>query len=429
MSQNSKLIDRRDAAVAKGVGHIHKIFAARADNAEVWDVDGKRYIDFAGGIAVMNTGHRHPKIVAAVSRQLESFTHTCFHVMPYEPYVSLAERLNALVPTRTSNKTALFNSGAEAVENAVKIARAYTGRSAVIAFDGAFHGRTMMTMGLTGKVVPYKSQFGPFPNDIYRAPFPNALHGVSTDDSINGLKKLFKTDVDPQRVAAIIIEPVQGEGGFYVAPAKFLHQLRALCDEHGILLIADEIQTGFGRTGKMFAIEHSGVIPDLTTLAKSLAGGLPLSAVVGRADIMDAVTPGGLGGTYGGNPLACAAALAVLDAFEEEKLVERGAALGKRLQHRLQDLAKKASCIGEVRGLGPMVAIELFNDDEHREPAPETTSAIVANAAERGLILLSCGVHANVIRILVPITASDAIVDEGLDILENVMESLTAEVA
>ena len=429
MSQNSKLIERRDAAVAMGVSNIHKRFAARAENAEVWDVDGNRYIDFAGGIAVVNTGHRHPKVVAAVSKQLESFTHTCFHVMPYESYVALCERLNALVPTRKANKTALFNSGAEAVENAVKIARAYTGRSAIIAFDGAFHGRTSMTMGLTGKVVPYKSGFGPFPGDIYRAPFPNALHGVSVDDAINGLKKLFKTDVDAQRVAAIIVEPVQGEGGFYVAPAKFLQQLRAICDEHGILLIADEIQTGFGRTGKMFAIEHSGVIPDLTTLAKSLAGGLPLSALVGRADIMDAVAPGGLGGTYGGNPLACAAALAVLDAFEEENLLERSAALGKRMQRRLKALAEKAPCIGEVRGLGPMIAIELFNEEERREPASDLTAAIVAKAAEQGLILLSCGIYANVIRILVPITASDAIVDEGLGILENAMESLTAEVA
>jgi len=429
MSQNSKLIERRDAAVAQGVSNIHKRFAARAENAEVWDVDGNRYIDFAGGIAVVNTGHRHPKVVAAVSKQLESFTHTCFHVMPYESYVALCERLNALVPARQANKTALFNSGAEAVENAVKIARAYTGRSAVIAFDGAFHGRTSMTMGLTGKVVPYKSGFGPFPGDIYRAPFPNALHGVSVDDSIDGLKKLFKMDVDAQRVAAVIVEPVQGEGGFYVAPPKFLQELRAICDEHGILLIADEIQTGFGRTGKMFAIEHSGVIPDLTTLAKSLAGGLPLSALVGRADIMDAVAPGGLGGTYGGNPLACAAAHAVLDAFEEENLLERSVALGKRMQRRLKALAEKAPCIGEVRGLGPMIAIELFNDEERREPAVDMTAAIVAKAAEQGLILLSCGVYANVIRILVPITASDAIVDEGLGILENAMESLTAEVA
>ena len=311
----------------------------------------------------------------------------------------------------------------------MKIARAYTGRSAVIAFDGAFHGRTMMAMGLTGKIVPYKAGFGPFPGDIYRAPFPNPLHGISINDSLNGLKQLFKSDVEAQRVAAIIVEPVQGEGGFYVAPAEFLEKLRALCDEHGILLIADEIQTGFGRTGKMFAIEHSGVTPDLMTLAKSLAGGLPLSAVVGRSDIMDGVAPGGLGGTYGGNPLACAAALAVLDAFEEEKLVARSAALGKRLTRRLRQLAESTPCIGDVRGLGPMVAIELFRDEERREPDPVTTAAIVARAAEQGLILLSCGVYANVIRILVPITASDAIVDEGLDILANAMESLMAEAA
>lgn len=429
MSHNSDLIARTDAAVARGVANIHKIFADRADNAEVWDVDGKRYIDFAGGIAVMNTGHRHPKIIAAVSKQLERFTHTCFHVMPYEPYVELAERLNALVPGKQAMKTALFNSGAEAVENAVKIARAHTGRSAVIAFDGAFHGRTMMAMGLTGKIVPYKAGFGPFPGDIYRAPFPNPLHGVSIDDSLNGLKQLFKSDVEAQRVAAVIVEPVQGEGGFYIAPPEFLKKLRALCDEHGILLIADEIQTGFGRTGKMFAIEHSGVTADLMTLAKSLAGGLPLSAVVGRAEIMDAVAPGGLGGTYGGNPLACAAALAVLDAFEQENLVARSAALGKRLTQRLRQLAESTPCIGDVRGLGPMVAIELFKDKERRNPDPETTAAIVARAADRGLILLSCGVYGNVIRILVPITASEAIVDEGLDILENAMESLAVAAA
>lgn len=429
MSNNSKLIARRNEAVARGVGNIHQRYAERAENAEVWDVDGKRYIDFAGGIAVMNTGHLHPKVVAAVNEQLKRFTHTCFHVLPYEPYVALAERLNALAPGRFAKKTVLLNSGAEAVENAIKIARAFTGRSAIIAFDGAFHGRTMLTMGLTGKVFPYKVGFGPFPGDIYRAPFPNALHGTSVEDALKGLEKLFKTDVHAERVAAIIVEPVQGEGGFYIAPTEFMRALRALCDKHGILLIADEIQTGFGRTGKMFAVEHSGVVPDLMTLAKSLAGGLPLSAVVGRADVMDAVAPGGLGGTYGGNPLACAAALAVLDAFEEENLIERSAALGERLMKRLTRLAEAIPGIGEVRGLGPMVAMELFKDKGRQEPDAETTSAIVAAAAERGLILLSCGIHANVIRILVPITASDAIVDEGLDILDNAMRSLTAEAA
>ena len=428
MSGNSDMRARRDAAIARGAANIHQIYADRAENAEVWDVDGKRYIDFAGGIAVMNSGHRHPKVTAAVAKQLERFTHTCFHVLPYEPYVALAERLNALVPGDHEKKTVLLNSGAEAVENAVKIARAYTGRSAVIAFDGAFHGRTMMAMGLTGKVVPYKAGFGPFPGDIYRAPFPNRLHGVSVDDAIGALRKLFKMDVEAERVAAIIVEPVQGEGGFYIAPPEFLRELREICDEHGILLIADEIQTGIGRTGRMFAVEHSDVVPDMMTLAKSLAGGLPLSAVVGRADIMDAVPPGGLGGTYGGNPLACAAAIAVLDAFEEERLVERSAALGKRITDRLRRLADSATCIGDVRGLGPMVAVELFKDEARRVPDPDLTSAIVARAAEQGLILLSCGIYGNVIRILVPITAEDAIVDEGLDILEKTLESLSAEV-
>ena len=429
MSENSKLIARRNDAVAKGAANIHQIYADRAENAEVWDVDGKRYIDFAGGIAVMNSGHLHPKVVAAVEKQLERFTHTCFHVMPYEPYVALAERLNAMVPGKGAKKTVLLNSGAEAVENAIKIARAYTGRTAVIAFDGAFHGRTMMTMGLTGKVVPYKAGFGPFPGDIYRAPFPNELHGVSVEDALAGLKKLFKTDVEARRVAAVIIEPVQGEGGFYVAPAEFMRALRAICDEHEILLIADEIQTGIGRTGKMFAVEHSGVVPDIMTLAKSLAAGMPLSAVVGRAEVMDAVPPGGLGGTYGGNPLACAAALAVLDAFEEEGLVERSAAVGERLTKRLKRFADRCPGIGDVRGLGPMVAIELFKDAAHREPDAEATARVVAKAAENGLILLSCGIYANVIRILVPVTASDAVIDEGLDILEGAMAPLAAKAA
>lgn len=429
MSSNAELVTRRNKAVPRGVANIHRLFADRAENAEVWDVEGKRYIDFAGGIAVLNTGHRHPKVLRSVEQQLARFTHTCFHVMPYEPYVRLAERLNELTPGEHSKKTALFSAGAEAVENAVKIARAYTGRPAVIAFNGGFHGRTMMAMGLTGKVVPYKSGFGPFPADIYHAPFPTALHGISVDDSLRALKDLFKADVEAQRVGAIIVEPVQGEGGFYIAPPEFLRKLRSVCDEHDILLIADEIQTGIGRTGKMFAIEHSGVTPDIMTLAKSLAGGFPLSAVVGRSDIMDAVAPGGLGGTYGGNPIACAAALAVLDAFEEERLLERSVTLGERMVTRLEELSERVPSIGEIRALGPMVAIELFEDEERTKPAAALTASILVKAAEHGLILLSCGVYGNVIRILVPITASDAIVDEGLDILEQAVEALTAEVA
>src|SRR5262245_29532481 len=329
MTSNTELHARRQQAVASGVASIHaRIFPARAQNAEVWDVEGKRYIDFAGGIAVLNTGHRHSQVIAAVREQLERFSHTAFQVLPYEPYVALAERLNELAPGDAPKKTLLLTTGAEAIENAVKVARAYTKRPGVIAFGGAFHGRTLFALGLTGKVEPYKTGFGPFPGEIYHVPFPNPLHGVTIEDSLHALEALFKADVEPARVAAIVIEPVQGEGGFYIAPPEFLRALRRLCDQHGIVFIADEIQTGIARTGKIFAIEHAGVVPDLIVLAKSLAGGFPLSAIVGRADIMDAVGPGGLGGTYGGNPLCCAAALAVLDVIEEERLLERATRLG-----------------------------------------------------------------------------------------------------
>lgn len=427
MTTNKDLLARRNAAVARGVGNMHNLFAERADNAEVWDVEGNRYIDFAGGIAVLNTGHRHPKIMQAVAAQMEHYTHTCFQVMPYEPYVALAERLNALAPGDDAKKTLFLTTGAEAVENAVKIARAYTRRSAIIAFSGGYHGRTIMTLGLTGKVQPYKLGFGPFPAEIFHAPFPHALQGVTVDQSLVAVEELFKTEVEPQRVAAIIIEPVQGEGGFYITPNEFLQGLRRICDQHGILLIADEIQTGFGRTGTLFAMEHSGVVPDLTTIAKSLAGGFPLSAVIGRAEVMDAVGPGGLGGTYAGNPLACAAALAVLDIFEEEGLLERSRNLGEQLRARLNEMAAKFSCIGEVRGLGAMVAIELFKDGERRQPDSDLTKALVAQAAEQGLILLSCGINGNVVRILVPLTASPEIVDEGLDIIERSLEELVGE--
>ena len=427
MSSNSDLHARRERAVARGVANMHNLYADRAENAEVWDVDGRRYIDFAGGIGVLNTGHRHPKVMAAVQAQMERFTHTCFQVMPYEPYVELAERLNGLAPGDAPKKTLFLTTGAEAVENAVKIARAHTGRAAVIAFNGGYHGRTMMTLGLTGKVAPYKLGFGPFPAEIYHAPFPIALHGITVEQSLAALHNIFKCDVEPGRVAAIIVEPVQGEGGFYVAPFEFLQQLRALCDQHGILLIADEVQAGAARTGKVFAMEHSGVVPDLITLAKSIAGGFPISAVVGRADIMDSVAPGGLGGTYAGSPLACAAALAVLDVFEEEGILERSLKLGEHLMARLADMAARMPCIGDVRGLGAMVAIELFRDEGgQRVPDAGLAKSLVALAAERGLILLSCGVYGNTIRVLVPITAADELVDEGLDIIEGCLQTLTA---
>ncbi|PQA77918.1 4-aminobutyrate--2-oxoglutarate transaminase [Rhodoferax sp. TS-BS-61-7] len=415
---NATLMARRRAAIPRGVGQSHEVFITKGENAEVWDVEGRRYIDFAGGIAVLNTGHRHPEIIAAVKDQLDHYTHTCFQVLAYEPYVELAERINALAPGNFDKKTFFLSSGAEAVENAVKIARAYTKRAGVIAFTSGYHGRTMMTLGLTGKVAPYKVGFGPFPGDIFHAQFPNALHGVSVDDAMASLETIFKNDIEASRVAAIIVEPVQGEGGFNVAPFDFLQRLRALCDQHGILLIADEIQTGAGRTGTWFAIEQSGVAPDLITMAKSMAGGFPISAVVGRAEVMDAPAPGGLGGTYAGSPLGCAAALAVLQIFEKEQLLQRSQALGQRITSRLQTLATTQPAIADVRGLGAMVAMELCKNGDVHQPDADLTKRLCAEATKQGLILLSCGTYGNVVRILVPLTASDAIVDKGLDMLE-----------
>jgi len=416
MTKSTDLKARKTAAVANGVG-TRGIYVAKAENAEVWDVDGKRYIDFAAGIAVLNTGHRHPTVMAAVARQAEAFTHTCFHVTPYESYVALAERLNALTPGNFPKKTLFLNSGAEAVENAIKIARYHTKRSAVIAFSGGFHGRTHMTMALTGKVMPYKRGFGPFPAEVYHAEFPQPYRGITTDRALADLDRLFHGDVDPKSVAAIIIEPVQGEGGFNVAPTDFLRALRKLCDEHDIVLIADEVQGGIARTGKMFSIEHAGVVPDLVTMAKGLGGGFPLSAVTGRASIMDAAHPGGLGGTYGGNPICIAAAHAVLDVIEAEGLCARAAHVGQQMRTHLEALARKAPCIGDVRGLGAMVAFELVKDPKTKEPDAELTAAILAHAEKRGLILLSCGTSANVVRLLAPLTIPDAVLSEGLAIL------------
>jgi 4-aminobutyrate aminotransferase/4-aminobutyrate aminotransferase/(S)-3-amino-2-methylpropionate transaminase len=391
----------------------------KAENSELWDADGRRYIDFAAGIAVLNTGHRHPRVMAAVADQAQAFTHTCFHVTPYESYIRLAERLNAAVPGDFPKKTLFLNSGAEAVENAIKIARYYTKRSAVIAFSGGFHGRTHMTMALTGKVMPYKRGFGPFPAEVYHAEFPQPYRGITTDQALADLDRLFHGDVDPKSVAAIIIEPVQGEGGFNVAPTDFLRALRKLCDEHGIVLIADEVQGGIARTGKMFSIEHAGVVPDLVTMAKGLGGGFPLSAVTGRAAIMDAAHPGGLGGTYGGNPICIAAAHAVLDVIESEDLCAKATHVGQRMRTHLEALARKLPCIGDVRGLGAMVAFELVKDPKTREPDPELTAAILAHAEQRGLILLSCGTSANVVRLLAPLTIPDTVLSEGLRILSE----------
>jgi 4-aminobutyrate aminotransferase / (S)-3-amino-2-methylpropionate transaminase / 5-aminovalerate transaminase len=422
--KNSILMTRRQAAIPRGVGYSHEVFIARGENAEVWDVEGNRYVDFAGGIAVLNTGHRHPAIIAAVKAQLDLYTHTCFQVLAYEPYVELAERISAKAPGDFPKKTMFLTTGSEAVENAIKIARAYTKRTAVIAFTSGYHGRTLLTLGLTGKVAPYKTGFGPFPAEIFHAKFPSTLHGVSVNESLSSVESIFKNDVEASRVAAIIVEPVQGEGGFNIAPPEFLQRLRALCDQHGILLIADEIQTGAGRTGTWFAVEQSGVAPDMITMAKSMAGGFPISAVVGRAEVMDAPAPGGLGGTYAGSPMSCAAALAVLDVFEKENLLERSKQLGARLISRLKTIASNSQCISDVRGMGAMVAFELCKNGDLHHPDADMAKRLCAEATKRGLILLSCGTYGNVIRILVPLTASDAIVDEGLAIIESCLTAI-----
>ncbi|MEC7473051.1 MAG: 4-aminobutyrate--2-oxoglutarate transaminase [Pseudomonadota bacterium] len=422
---NESLMQRRVAAVPRGVGQIHPIFADHAKNSSVVDVEGREFIDFAGGIAVLNTGHLHPKIVKAVEDQLHKLTHTCFQVLAYEPYVELCEKINARVPGDFAKKTLLVTTGSEAVENAVKIARAATGRAGVIAFTGAYHGRTMMTLGLTGKVAPYSAGMGLMPGGIFRAQYPCAIHGVSVDDSIASIERIFKNDAEPRDIAAIIVEPVQGEGGFNVAPKDFMARLRALCDEHGILLIADEVQTGAGRTGTFFAMEQMGVVADLTTFAKSVGGGFPIAGVCGKAEIMDAIAPGGLGGTYAGNPLSCAAALAVMEIFEEEHLLDRCKAVAEKLTAGLKAIQAKHKEIGEVRGLGAMIAIELFEDGAHARPAAALTSQIVARAREKGLILLSCGTYYNVLRVLVPLTVEDELLERGLAILGECFDELT----
>jgi 4-aminobutyrate aminotransferase len=422
MTTNLEWQQRKNINSPRGVGVMCQFYAERALNAELWDVEGRRVIDFGAGIAVLNTGHSHPKIVAAVTEQLQRFSHTAYQIVPYGAAVALAEKINRITPGTHTKKTAFFTTGAEAVENAIKIARAATGRSGVIAFAGGFHGRTMMGLALTGKVEPYKTGFGPFPGEVYHAPFPNPLHGVSEAQSLQALNALFKSDIDPGRVAAIILEPVQGEGGFYVAPPSFMRALRALCDQHGILLIADEIQSGFARTGKLFAMDHHDVLPDLMTLAKSLAGGLPLSAVCGRAEIMDAPAPGGLGGTYAGNPLAIAAAHAVLDIIDEEQLCSRANLLGERLVARLAAARAEVPQIADVRGLGAMVAVEFRDPDSG---APDTTFAkkVQAEALRQGLLLLTCGGYGQVIRFLFPLTIGDAVFDEGLAILDAALRA------
>jgi 4-aminobutyrate aminotransferase/(S)-3-amino-2-methylpropionate transaminase len=417
---------RKEDAVARGQGNIAPVFVERAKGSELWDVEGKRFIDFGTGIAVCSAGHCHPKITAAVAEQLEKFSHTCVMVTPYDSSVRLAEKLNELAPGPSKKKSIFVTTGAEAVENAVKIARAHTGRRGVIAFNGGFHGRTMLAMGLTGKITPYKNLFGPFPAELYHAPFPIEYHGISVEDSMKGLDNLFKADIAPGDVAAIIVEPVQGEGGFYPAPVEFLQQLRALCDEHGIMLVVDEIQTGFARTGKMFCSEYAGVEADLMTVAKGMANGFPIAAVVGKADIMDSPLPGGLGGTYAGSPLGCVAGLAMIDVIEEENLVDSALHVGELFHTRLEALkAKFPNSIGHLRtSHGAMMAMELVKNGDAEQPDAELTKALIGRAYENGLALLSCGSRGNVIRFLPALNISDALVNEGMDILEQCLLEL-----
>ncbi|TMM50613.1 4-aminobutyrate--2-oxoglutarate transaminase [Sulfitobacter sabulilitoris] len=426
---NAALLKRREAAVPRGVASAAPMFADYAENSEIWDVEGNRYIDFAGGIAVLNTGHRHPSVIAAAKAQEDRYTHTSFQVVQYEPYVALAEKLNALAPGDHPKKSLLVTTGAEAVENAVKIARAATGRPGVIAFTGGYHGRTLLTLGMTGKISPYKKDVGPFPSDIFRAPFPNVRDGITVEDALTGLQNLFLTDAQPERVAAIIIEPVLGEGGYVPVPFEMMHALREICDQHGIMLIADEIQAGFGRTGTWFACEHSGVVPDLITVAKSMAGGYPIAGVIGRADVMDAMIPGGLGGTYGGNPVACAAALAAIEAIEAENLLERSAEMGAHFRTRFAEIGARTAPyrMWDIRGLGAMLAVEFVTDFDTAKPDAALTKAICAHALKRGLILLACGMHGNALRIMVPLTASDALIEEGLAIFEAALADAVSE--
>lgn len=428
MTTNKELLAIRESETPRGLGTQTTVFADKASNAEIWDVEGKRYIDLAAGIAVTNTGHNHPKIIAAVETQLGRYSHTCFQVTPYDVYVELAGRLNKLAPGPTPKKTIFLTTGAEAVENAVKIARKHTGRSAVIAFSGAFHGRTMMCMALTGKVVPYKAGFGPFPAEVFHVPYPIDYHGISTDDSFAALDKLFTSDLEPSRVAAMIVEPVQGEGGFYPAPPGFLEKLREICDTHGIVMIADEIQTGFGRTGRLFAVEYAGIEPDIVTVAKSLAGGFPLSGVIGKADIMDSVDPGGLGGTYAGSPLGCAAGLAVLDIIEEEQLCDKAVAIGEQIRCWAEQVQADTDCIGDIRITGAMCAIEIVADNDADHPDAELTKAIAAEATRQGVVLLTCGVRGNVIRFLPPLTIGETLLDEALDTLGGIIRDLAGDV-
>jgi len=419
MPTNASILERRQKAVPRGIATASPIFVDRAENAEIWDVEGRRFIDFGSGIAVTNTGHRHPRVMAAVAEQCERFAHVAFQVAGYDSYVTLAERLNALAPIRDA-KSVFFTTGAEATENAVKIARAHTGRQGVITFTGAFHGRTQLTMAMTGKAVPYRTRGTPPASGIFHVPFPIPHHGTTEEDSLRALAHLFKADIGPEDVAAIVIEPVQGEGGFYQTPPGLMQKLREICDTHGICLVADEVQSGFARTGKLFAIEHYGIEPDLIPVAKALGGGFPISGVIGKGHIMDAAEPGGLGGTYGGNPIAVAAALAVLDVIEEDDLCARAERIGETMIARLKGFrhSNQLRPIGDIRGLGAMVAFELVREHGGHEPDPNATKAVTNAALDAGLILLSCGYYGNTIRLLAPLTIPEDHLQDGLDKLE-----------
>ena len=421
MATNSDLQKRKEAAVPKGVGVMCKFFADKAKNAEVWDVEGNRYIDFAGGIGVLNSGHLNPTVQAAVEAQLQRFTHTCFSIIPYDVYITAAERINKLAPGPSPKKTAFFTTGAEAVENAIKIARFKTGRPGIVAFNASFHGRTNMTMALTGKVAPYKLGFGPFPSDVYHVPYPNELHGVSVEDSLDALNTLFKTAIEPSRVGILILEVVQGEGGFNVAPKEFVRALRKICDEHGIVYVHDEVQSGFGRTGKVFATEYYDVEPDIITMAKSMANGYPVSGIVGKADIMDAPNAGGLGGTYAGSPVGLAAVNAVLGLMEEGSILKRSCELGDKFKARMEALKKDVPYIAQVRGFGSMVAVEFMKPGT-KEAAAEYTKKVQEIALSKGLLILICGTYYNVVRNLYPITIEDKTFDEAMDILASAMK-------
>ena len=428
VTTNSEIYQRRDASVARAIAYSSTFAAAHAESGEIWDVEGNRFIDFCGGIGCQNVGHGHPKVIAAMEQQLHSFTHTCFQISPYENYVQLAERLNDLMPGDFAKKSLFFSAGGEAVENAVKIARFHTGRPALITFTNGYHGRSYMGMGLSARMNPFKVGFRPFPTEIYRLPFPDPFHGVSLEDTKKAFNTLFNSDVQPDQIAAAFFEPVQGEGGYNIAQPDFIQFLRELCNQHGIVMVADEIQTGFGRSGKMFAMEHYGVAADLVCVGKSMGGGLPLSGVVGKASVIDSPPPGALGGTFGGNPVACAAALAVLEVIEEENLLEKGLQPGEQINNRFQQMAEKegCQCIGDIRALGCMNAIEIVADRESREPDGDLTAKIAQIALSKGLILVTAGPTRNVIRVLVPLSTSAEIIDEGLNILEASIQEAVA---